>query len=307
MVSKVQGDSTQTSSNGSLVASSNQSAQSTTITTETKPSSSKASASTPQKQLLVLAKQFVLDGALTPEEKQIPIEDRVIKRERISRVRKQQNLEAIVQKSLAYCPNATNTTKADQDWFNRFTALAEDVSNNTMQDLWAKILAGEISQPGSFSLKSLTVFKSMSITDAKLLAKVCSLSVRDNTRKNTRIISGAYKTPGLFSFFSKDAQIKVNLNQCGLSYTEILSLAENDLIFAQEAETSEYQKGEKITFNYNGKTLTLSANSHRCGLSFYKFTPIGSELALLISDNPNKEFAALLKSSLQSHFTVSLN
>ena len=39
------------------------------------------------------------------------------------------------------------TDKADPDWFNTFTQLAEDVSNKTMQDLWAKILAGEISQP----------------------------------------------------------------------------------------------------------------------------------------------------------------
>lgn len=176
-----------------------------------------------------------------------------------------------------------------------------------MQDLWAKILAGEIAQPGSFSLKSLMVFKSMSVTDAKLLAKVCSLVVKDASKKNTRLISGAYKTPGLFSFFGKNTRVKVNLNQCGVSYTELLSLADNNLIFIQEAETNELKKGEKITFNFNGQNLTLTAKQNQSVLNFYKLTPIGSELALLISDNPSKEFIPLLKSSLQSHFAISSN
>ena len=282
---------------------------STDVSTETKHTntSSKSSALSSQKQLLLLAKQFVLDGALIPEDKQMPLEERVVKRERLSRLRKQQNLEAIVKKSLAYCPNTPNSTKADQDWFSRFTTLAEDVSNNTMQDLWAKILAGEVAQPGSFSLKSLALFKSMSITDAKLLAKVCSLAVKDASKKNIRLISGAYKTPGLFSFFSKNTQAKVNLNQCGVSYTELLSLADNNLIFLQEAETNQLQKDETIPFNFNGQNLTLTAKNNQSVLNFYKFTPIGSELALLISDNPSKELIPLLKSSLQAHFAISLN
>ncbi|WP_441002983.1 TIGR03899 family protein [Pseudocolwellia agarivorans] len=277
--------------------------KSTNITSETKTSES-TSSFTSQKHLLTLARQYVLDGALIPEDKQMPLEERVIKRERLSRLRQQQNLESIVKKSLSYCPNSTSTTKADPDWFNRFTSLAEDISNNTMQDLWAKILAGEISHPGSFSLKSLTVFKSMSITDAKLLAKVCGIAVKDSSKKNIRIISGAYNTPGIFSFFSKTTQQRVNLNQCGLSYTELLSLADNHLIFMQEAESNELKKGEKMVFNFNGKNLTLTAKKDQCGLSFYKFTPVGSELALLISDHPNKDLIPLLESSLQSHFSV---
>jgi len=290
-----------------LVASST--TQSAVISTEISEHSSnpepKIAGSSSQKQLLSLAKHFVLDGALLPENKQMPLEERVVKRERFSRLRQQQNLEAIIQKSLHYCPSGANSAKADQDWFNRFTYLAEDVSNKTMQDLWAKILAGEITQPGSFSLKSLNVFKLMSITDAKLLAKVCSLVVKDNSRKNLRLLSGSYKTPGLWSFMSKTTQSSVNLNKCGISYSELLSLADNKLIFSEEAESKALQKGEQMVFNFNGKTLTLTAKTNQCGLRFYKFTSIGSELALLISDNPNKELVPLLSSSLYAHFSVS--
>ncbi len=280
--------------------------KSTVITSESPSSSTKpSSGSSAQQQLLVLAKQFVLDGAMIPENKQMPLEERATRRERLSLLRKQNNLESIIKKSIAYCPNTSSSTKADQDWFSQFTLLAEDISNNTMQDLWAKILAGEIVQPGSFSLKSLSIFKSMSITDAKLLAKVCSLAVKDTSKKNIRILSGAYQTPGFFSFFSKNTQSRVNLNQCDISYSELLSLADNNIIFIQEAESNSLEKGEKVTFNFNGESLALTAKNKQCGLKFYKFTPIGSELALLISDNPNKDFITLLKTSLQSHFSVS--
>ena len=276
-----------------------------TIPESTSSSAKPSSSSSGQKQLLLLAKQFVLDGAMLPENKQMPIEERAIRRERLYLLRKQNNLESIIQKSIAYCSSSSPSTKADQDWFSQFTLLAEDISNNTMQDLWAKILAGEISQPGTFSLKSLAIFKSMSITDAKLLAKVCNLTVKDSSKKNIRILSGAYQTPGFFSFFSKNTQSRVNLNQCDISYSELLSLADNNIIFIQEAESNSVEKGEKITFNYNGESLVLTAKNKGCGLKFYKFTPVGSELALLISDTPNKEFIALLKASLQSHFSVS--
>lgn len=268
---------------------------------KTRPSSS----SSTQKQLLILAQQFALDGAMAPESKQMPLQDRAHRREHVALLRKQNNLESIVQKSLAYCPNTLPSTKADQDWFNQFTLLAQDISNNTMQDLWAKILAGEIAQQGTFSLKSLAIFKSMSITDAKLLAKACSLVVKDSSKRNTRIISGAYKTPGIFSLFSKDTQSRVNLNQCDISYSELLSLADNNIIFIQEAESNELQKGEQMKFNFNGKNLTLTAKKNRCGIRFYKFTAIGSELAMLISDKPNTSLIPLLESSLQSHFSVS--
>lgn len=277
----------------------------TVITSDDNTSSKSTSALTAQKQLLVLAKHFVLDGAFLPENKKMPLEDRAAKRERLHLLRKQQNLESIIHKSVAYCPNASSSTRADQDWFSQFTLLAEDVSNSTMQDLWAKILAGEISQPGTFSLKSLALFKSMSITDAKLLAKVCSLAVKDASKKNTRIISGGYQSPGFFSFFTKNTQATVNLNQCGLGYTELLSLADSNIIFIQEAESNELSLGEKVNFNFNGQNIQLTANKKKCVLTFYKFTPVGSELAFLISDNPHKEFIPLLKSSLRGVFSVS--
>ena len=213
-------------------------------------------------------------------------------------------MEAIMLRAAQYCSDGTITDRADQDWFSHFVTLAEGISNKIMQDLWAKILAGEISQPGSFSLKTLQTFRSMSITEAKLLAKACSLAVTDARKKNIRVISGAYQIPKLLNFFNRQRQQRIDLNQAGLSYADILTLADNHLLFEQETESHSLAKGEKIQFNYNGKQLSFIASKVDCILTFYKFTPIGTELAHLVADNVDNDYLTALKTQLAENFAV---
>ncbi len=269
------------------------------------PNQAKANANnaSSQMQLLVLAKKFSLDGQFVSDEKQIPIEDRARKRERLNNLRKQQNLEKIVQKAVGYSSDSEIPDRADQDWFNSYIELAEGISNKTMQELWAKILAKEIATPGSFSLKALKVFRSLSIQDAKLLAKVASFTVRDGGRKNLRILSASYQMPNLLNFFSKKRDHKINLNHYGLNYSDLLILADNHLLFIQEAETNALAKDETLAFNYNGLQLNLTAKKANSVLCFYKFTPVGAELMNLIGDKPDEDFYQSLKTELSSHFT----
>jgi uncharacterized repeat protein (TIGR03899 family) len=284
-------------------SSNNQVIKTETSTTQ-KSGNKKNTGTSSQMQLLGLAKSFALDGALISPDKQMPLEDRTQKRARISALRKQQNLEAVIQKSLEYCSSTEVSDKADPDWFTTFTQLAEDVSNSSMQNLWAKILAGEISQPGSFSTKTLKTFRTMNITDAKLLAKACSLSVSDQSKRNIRIISGAYQTPSLFNFFSKNREQNIPLSQFSLSYADLLILADNHLVFIQETESSPLNKKENLHFNFNNAPLTLMAKKSSCVLKFYKFTPIGSELACLINAVGDKDYLQHLKNALSVNFSI---
>lgn len=256
------------------------------------------------KQFFKITQQFGLEAPLLPIEKQMPLEDRSAKRERLTNLRKQENIEGIMEKTFALCVKNAIDKRPDLDWFNRYITLAENVSNPKMQDLWAKILAGELSRPGLYSLKALKIFQEMSIVDAKLLAKACSLAVKDQSKKNIRILSGSYQQPGLFNFFNKDRQQLVNLSHFGLNYADILSLAENNLIFKQESESNMMAIGEPLNFYYNGLPLKLTSIKNNIAIMFYKFTPIGVELANLISDKPNDDFYAALKQQLKYHFDI---
>lgn len=272
---------------------------------ETDEANTKKVESPTHKQFFKITQQFGIEAPLLPLEKQMPVEDRSTKRERLAVLRKQENIEAIMEKTFAFCSSNSIDKRPDLDWFSRYITLAEHVSNNTMQDLWAKILAGELSRPNSYSLKALKVFRDMSIIDAKLLAKACSLAVKDQAKKNIRIISGTYQLPGLLNFFAKDRQIHVDLSHFGLNYADILSLADNNLIYQQESESSMMTNGEKLTFFYNGAPLKLRCKKPNIAVQFYKFTPIGTELANLISEKPNDDFFTVLKQQLSHHFEIS--
>ena len=57
------------------------------------------------------------------------------------------------------------------DWLNRFFSIVEDVSDAEMQQLWARILAGEVKKPKSYSLRTLEVLRNMSKEEAEQITK----------------------------------------------------------------------------------------------------------------------------------------
>ena len=49
----------------------------------------------------------------------------------------------------------SDPTEVDPDWLNHFGGYAEKASSEKVRDLWARVLAGEVRHPGSFSLTTL--------------------------------------------------------------------------------------------------------------------------------------------------------
>ena len=49
----------------------------------------------------------------------------------------------------------SDAADVDPDWLNYFGAYAEKASSEKVRDLWARVLAGEVRHPGSFSLTTL--------------------------------------------------------------------------------------------------------------------------------------------------------
>jgi len=65
----------------------------------------------------------------------------------------------------------------DEDWISRFFRTAEDVSSTQMQELWGRILAGEIKKPRSYSLKTLDFVRNLTKDDADMLERLSKLAV----------------------------------------------------------------------------------------------------------------------------------
>lgn len=59
----------------------------------------------------------------------------------------------------------------DDDWINRFFRIAEDVSNDEMQSIWGRILAGEVKRPKSYSIRTLELLKNITKEEAQVFNK----------------------------------------------------------------------------------------------------------------------------------------
>lgn len=91
-------------------------------------------------------------------------------------LRKQQNLESIAGKAERELPKgvgAEQVQNLDEDWATYFAKYCDTVSNETMQSLWAKMLAVEVTKPRSFSRQTISIVSQMEAKDAQLFNDFC--------------------------------------------------------------------------------------------------------------------------------------
>lgn len=89
-------------------------------------------------------------------------------------VYRQQNLSRTVE--LASLDSIADPKQTDKDWFLKWAHSAEEVSREDMRGILAKILAGEISRPNSFSARTIEVVRNLSQGELELFRKFCEIS-----------------------------------------------------------------------------------------------------------------------------------
>ena len=89
--------------------------------------------------------------------------------------KRQLNIKSVVEKAAEQLGDkSVPNTELDHDWTARFFSDVQDVSSEEMQSLWAKILAGEVEQKGSTSIRTLGILKNLDQSTAHLFRKFCS-------------------------------------------------------------------------------------------------------------------------------------
>lgn len=89
-------------------------------------------------------------------------------------MKKQQNIENVI--SNAYTElmeeDRVSDTPVEEDWVSEFFDCVANISAEKMHILWGKLLAGEVKNPGSFSLRTLEVLKRLSTKEANIFKEV---------------------------------------------------------------------------------------------------------------------------------------
>lgn len=229
---------------------------------------------------------------------ELTLADRSARRLQMRLEQQQQNLELVITLALNYCTEQITSQDVDPDWFQFYCELVQNISTHSMQKLWAKILAGEISNPGSFSLKTLHLLKQMSYKDAVSLQLASSLSCRIRSQEPAHIYFGYVQQGSVWRWLAGKSRGMLNLSQFGLSYPQILNLIDLGLIHQAEIESGELNKNQLLQWYYHQQMLQGSTKRQGVILQYYKFTSIGAELLPLLSGQANPAYWQALQTLL---------
>ena len=187
---------------------------------------------------------------------------------------KMKNYIDIAKKADELCSEITDEIpQQDLDWHMRFYDDSGYVSDETMQETWAKVLAGEIYHPGAYSRRTLTCLKNLSKEEALLFKKTCAASIR---------IGNNVLLPRFGGIMEKN----------GITYDDVLKLDDCGLIKSDIGMTLGMSVGPEfgILTSNNQFVLLVKENPNtvnkrkRLDLPEYTYTACGRELYSVVND-----------------------
>lgn len=198
-------------------------------------------------------------------------------------IERQKNIERIADLAFEELPSEAADAPVAKDWVRQFFNIAEDVSDEAVQGLWARVLAGEVARPGSFSIRTLNVLRNLTAEEAQAFEAACQLSFDHGY---------LLQAPP-----SRDWTIDW-LSTFGLPYRRLLSLQEAGLIHDAESK-SPFIKVETTTggslslaVSYQGSICKFTTIKPQTDFEFVtiRFTSAGLELSRLVPTRMNEEF-----------------
>lgn len=197
----------------------------------------------------------------------------------------QKNIESIAEHALTNLPSSVSDQPVTDDWKRKFFLEAENICDTDLQFLWGKVLAGEVSSPGSYSLRTLEILKHLSKQEAELFRVACNLAFSDGWIMKT------------------DQGSSNDLDAYGLNYGSILALRDAGLIYEGDLLSRQYKDVDKlpsVVFMNNGLRIELSGKlPDILSFSAFPFTRAGMELQNLIEHNPCMPYLQSIASSLR--------
>lgn len=209
-------------------------------------------------------------------------------------LQKQNNIECVVANAynILESENSCSDEPVEQGWVNSFFDFVSNVSDEDLQNLWGKILAGEIMTPGSFSLRTLSAIRNISINEAKLFQKVLPLICR----------------MGEHLFITTNNDI---LNKYDIFYQDILLLEECGFV-KLSSDTGISVPNDKKCFFYTKERVANIEREHSNTKSLqYKVHPltvVGAELFFVLNQEVNNDyFIDLIKDVVAKNKSIGLS
>ena len=211
------------------------------------------------------------EGEAAANEIAVRANERLINRE----IRRQENVERITQNAVKELPQSVSDEPVDEDWIHRFYDSCQDIGDEEMQSLWGRILAGEVTQPKSFSFRTLRVVRDLRKEDAESFAAVCQFAWK---------IQGFGQVPVVPKF--EDEVVAT----AGVTLRSAMHLQSLDLIDTSEVGISILSVDSVDTYYFGQLHKFHKDTQDRFRLGKVLFTSAGEELLKVATVSGNESF-----------------
>lgn len=201
---------------------------------------------------------------------------------------KQKNIEEITNQALPLLSDKTDAEKMDDDWVTNFFDKSRIVADKEMQELWARVLAGEANAPGTYSKRTVNFLGDLDKVDADLFTKLCGFGWQ---------IGGV--VPLIF-----DVRAKI-YEEHGITFSTLIHLESIGLIqFNHLSGFRQLKLPKKFQVLYYGQPLQLEMSKeedNELQIGHVLLTKVGQELAPICGSNPIDGFMEYVKEKWKVH------
>ena len=205
---------------------------------------------------------------------------------------RQRNMESITAKALPQLNETATPSSVEDDWIVNFFEKSRIVSDNEMQELWSRVLAGEANDPGTYSKRTVNFLSDLDKGEAALFTKFCGFAwvIGDLVPLVFNVQAEIYKKHGI--------------NFGALQHLDSIGLVKFEPV------TGFLRQGlpKRFTVNYYGRPLSLEMskdadNSLKIGETL--LTRTGNELAPICGSKPVEGFLEYVKDQWKQYLPKS--
>ena len=202
----------------------------------------------------------------------------------VERVVQQMNIETIITKALDHLEECAVPHEMDNDWVLNFFDKCKYTSDEQLQEVWAKLIAGEANNPGTFSRKTVNVVGDLDSDGANLFSTYC------------RFVFGVGNQGVPLIVLDQSQNLPTIYQDQGVDFNALRLLAETGLImigFEQLALVINYTMSglpEKLLLSYGERTRSMQCPDGFISIGVTSPTIVGTQLARLRVPDPVEGF-----------------
>lgn len=193
--------------------------------------------------------------------------------------KKQANMEMITEKAIGGLNEDADPSQIEDDWISNFFEKCRLVSDDEMQTLWARVLAGEANSPGSHSRRTVESLSSLDKADAELFTKLCSFAW---------LIDDSLIVPLIYGH-----QDSIYVDN-GVTFDSLRHLDDIGLVtFGSVTGFASDHLPHSTTVHYHGQPVTIEFKNpadNQLDLGRVLLSKVGQELARICEAKPVPDF-----------------